>query len=413
MSFYIPLATKYRPQKFADVIGQDIVVRILTQGIRKNRLGSALLFSGTRGIGKTTLARILAKAFRCEKRIENEAEPCCACHSCVNFGKDSQMDVIEIDAASNTGVDDVREIIESCRYRPSSGHFKIFIIDETHMLSKSAFNALLKTLEEPPEHVKFMLATTEIHKIPETILSRVLQFDLKALDVNLMAQYISSICNREGVSASANAVSLIAKAANGSVRDSLSILDQAINACDNNSLSSGDVREMLCIPDDADLVDLLKTIFSSDTKAAILKCREIIKGNISATNIISTLMNYIHVITCLKSDIAPLEDVVSHEILSGLKNIESMVSIPALSRTWQMLVKAIEEISICDFPQLSLEMIFIRLAYISDLPDLHEIISSMDCKDTSSHIITMTKEKTLTEDAMEMFPGATLKHEGV
>ena len=166
---YTPLATKYRPQKFSDVVGQDIVVKILSRAVQKDRVGHAVLFSGTRGVGKTTLARIVAKSLRCEQRQPNDSEPCCKCESCLNFAKDSQIDVIEIDAASNTGVDDVREIIESCRYRPSTGVYKIFIIDEVHMLSKSAFNALLKTLEEPPAHVKFLLATTETYKIPETI----------------------------------------------------------------------------------------------------------------------------------------------------------------------------------------------------------------------------------------------------
>jgi DNA polymerase-3 subunit gamma/tau len=190
------LATKYRPQKFSDIIGQDMTVKIITKGLMKNRLGSALLFSGTRGIGKTTLARILAKAWRCENRADTDPEPCCQCMSCRNFLRGDQIDVVEIDAASNTGIDDVREIIESSRYAPTFGKFKIFIVDEVHMLSKSAFNALLKTLEEPPAHVKFLFATTETYKIPETVMSRVLKFDLKksryGIDDSVSIVYLQS-----------------------------------------------------------------------------------------------------------------------------------------------------------------------------------------------------------------------------
>jgi DNA polymerase-3 subunit gamma/tau len=252
MSHYIPLATKYRPQKFSQVVGQDITVRIITRGMQKNRLGSALLFAGTRGVGKTTIARILAKALRC---THSDPEPCGKCESCLGFLRDNQIDVIEIDAASNTGVEDVREIIESCRYRPTTGQYKIFIIDEVHMLSKSAFNALLKTLEEPPEHVKFLMATTETHKIPETILSRVLRFDLKRVDQDLIAQYLSTICNQEDISANADALSLIARAADGSIRDSLSILDQAINLAEGNRIDLQDVKDLLNFAEDADLIE--------------------------------------------------------------------------------------------------------------------------------------------------------------
>ena len=269
MSVYIPLARKYRPKQFSDVIGQDITVRIITRGMLKNRLGAALLFSGIRGIGKTTLARILAKAFRCENA---QPEPCGTCEFCKEFENGSPIDVIEIDAASNTGVDDVREIIESCRYKPTTGKYKIFIIDEVHMLSKSAFNALLKTLEEPPEHVKFMLATTETYKIPETILSRVLKFDLKKVEQPVIAQYLSSICHRENISADAESLSLIAKAADGSIRDGLSILDQAINMSEKNEIVVADVKSMLNISNDSDVLDLLESIFSANVKETIQKC---------------------------------------------------------------------------------------------------------------------------------------------
>ncbi|MDR2681788.1 MAG: DNA polymerase III subunit gamma/tau [Holosporaceae bacterium] len=375
MSVYIPLATKYRPQKFSDVVGQDITIKIITRGLQKNRLGAAMLFSGTRGVGKTTIARILAKAFRCEN---SDPEPCCKCEYCLESAKNNQMDVIEIDAASNTSVDDVREIIESCRYKPTTGKFKIFIIDEVHMLSKSAFNALLKTLEEPAEHVKFLMATTETHKIPETILSRVLKFDLKRVDESLIAQYLSSICHQENVVACPEALSLMAKAADGSLRDSLSILDQAISMAETNELSVSDLKNMLSVSDDSDVLNLLASISTADIKSAIAKYREIINGDVSCEKIANLLLDYVYVLTCLKSKIEPLENIVSADVRQKLVGLATNVALSSLSRIWQMLLKGIDEMKICDDQEIVLEMLIIRIAYASGLPDLQEIIGQCD-----------------------------------
>ncbi len=420
MCVYIPLARKYRPQKFADVVGQDVTIKIITRGMQKNRLGAAMLFSGTRGIGKTTIARILAKAFRCENFDGTTVEPCCKCESCLSFARDNQIDVIEIDAASNTSVDDVREIIESCRYKPPTGKFKIFIIDEVHMLSKSAFNALLKTLEEPPEHVKFLMATTETYKIPETILSRVLKFDLKPVDAGLIAQYLSSVCNQEKISAGAEALSLIAKAANGSIRDSLSILDQAINMADNNTITVEDVKAMLCLSDDTDIIKLLGLILDNDVKTAVTKYREILKDDISAVSITNLLLDYVHAMTCLKTGVALLENTYSQAVLSQLKSIAEKTSLPALSKIWQMLIKGLNEISACDRPEIVLEMIIVRIAYASGLPDLYELInreptqkkspSSIEKPREIPNINNSASEKTsLADEAMKMFSNAKLQ----
>ncbi|MDR1334908.1 MAG: DNA polymerase III subunit gamma/tau, partial [Holosporaceae bacterium] len=362
MSYYVPLATKYRPQKFSQVVGQDIVVRIITQGMLKNRLGSAMLFAGTRGVGKTTIARILAKAFRC---ANSDPEPCGKCESCLDFLRGGQIDVIEIDAASNTGVEDVREIIESCRYKPTTGQFKIFIIDEVHMLSRSAFNALLKTLEEPPEHVKFLMATTEIHKIPETILSRVLRFDLKRVGRDLIAQYLSSICNQENISVSVDALAIIAGAADGSIRDGLSILDQVINIGNGSRIDLQDVRDLLNFSKDADLIELLQFIFSSDVKAAVLKYREIMKGDVSAESVVNTLLDYVHALSLKKTSVDLGDNILDDAVISQLNRLESKVSLPALSRLWQMLLKGLEELRFCDHQNIVLEMIIIRIAHVS------------------------------------------------
>lgn len=413
---YIPLATKYRPQKFSDVIGQDIVVKILTRGIIKDRLGAALLFAGTRGVGKTTLARIVAKSLRCENRSPDDPEPCCKCSACLEFAHDTQMDVIEIDAASNTSVDDVREIIENCRYKPTTGKYKIFIIDEVHMLSKSAFNALLKTLEEPPEHVKFLFATTETYKVPETILSRVLRFDLKNLEPSLIAQHLSAICNQEKISAEADALSLLAKAANGSVRDSLSLLDQAINVADNNTLTVANVRDMLNVSDDSDIVELLRIIPTGNVKAAIEKYRMLIAAGNEPSGLIVVLMDFVHAMVCVKTNV---ETSVS---IDKLREISKDISLAALSKIWQMLIKGADELRFCDRPEIVLEMVIMRICYSSSLPDLEEIVKQIMNSEnkpnkTKEKVASVLESKKNTADntpvsavrVMEIFPGAELE----
>lgn len=411
MTGYIPLATKYRPLRFSDVIGQDIVIKIITKGIEKKRLGSALLFCGTRGVGKTTIARILAKAFRCPNA---NPEPCLKCEYCVNSSND--MDIIEIDAASNTSVDDIRGIIESCRYKPSSGKYKIFIIDEVHMLSKSAFNALLKTLEEPPEHVKFFLATTEIYKIPETILSRVLKFDLKPINADVITQYLSSICNKEGIITGIESLSLIAQASDGSLRDSLSILDQALNICDEKVLKFSDVRDMLGICDDFDTLDLLKNVFASDIKSSIQKYRNIIASGANPLEILSSLMDYIYAITCILSNVEIKGEHYSEEKESKLVELAKMISISGATKIWQMLLKGARELKMTDQADIVLEMILIRIAYASQMPDLNEILKNGFENDkinvnnkSNSELesdIDENSELSLAREAIEMFPGA-------
>lgn len=408
---YIPLATKYRPTRFCDVVGQDIVIKIITRGMQKNRLGHALLFCGTRGVGKTTIARILAKALRCPNA---DPEPCLKCEYCLNNSTD--MDVIEIDAASNTSVDDVREIIESCRYKPSSGKYKIFIIDEVHMLSKSAFNALLKTLEEPPEHVKFFLATTEIYKIPETILSRVLKFDLKSIDSEMIAQYLSSVCNKEGIIADVDALSLIAEAAEGSLRDSLSILDQAINICDDRSLKFSDVKDMLGVCDEACTLELLASVLDSDLPTTIKKYRSIIEAGSSAAEVLASLMDYVYALTCILSNVEIKGQHYNEEREYKLKALSKRTSIPAVTKIWQMLLKGAGELKLTDQADAVLEMLLIRTAYAAQIPDLAEILNNSyekapqgdDRTLKNDSFMGINDELSLAEEAVKMFPGASM-----
>ncbi|MDP5369981.1 MAG: DNA polymerase III subunit gamma/tau, partial [Pseudomonadota bacterium] len=268
---YTVLARRYRPTRLADLVGQDLLQSTLTEAIQQNHLPHAILLHGIRGVGKTTTARIIARALNCIGEDGNgpiTPNPCGVCASCKDIADDRHLDVIEMDAASRTGVDDVREIVESARYKAVKGRFKIFIIDEVHMLSKSAFNALLKTLEEPPAHVKFIFATTEIRKIPDTILSRCMRFDLKRIEPATVLTYIADLCRQEGITASNEALGHIARAGDGSMRDALSLLDQAIAlSLSNNSegVTEDLVRQMLGATDRGHLFTVLKHLFEGKT----------------------------------------------------------------------------------------------------------------------------------------------------
>lgn len=402
MSVYIPIARRYRPKKFSEVIGQDITIKIITQALEQNRLGSAILFNGTRGVGKTTIARILAKVVRCEN---SNIDACGKCKPCTEFDTNN-IDIIEIDAASHTSVDDIREIIDSCKYLPSSGRFKVFIIDEVHMLSKSAFNALLKTLEEPPAHVKFIFATTELYKVPDTIVSRCLRFDLKRVDADLLTQYIASVCAKEGVKFEEGALHLIAKAANGSVRDSLSILEQAINISDSE-IKESVVMEMLCGISYSSTLKLLKEILSSDTKRAVLSVRQFLLGGASASEIMNSLMSLVHKLTCIRVGANYFGDcVLPHDDEVGLVALANESPLSRLSTLWQMLLRGNSEINETDNQKIALEMLIIRLCCASSIPDISSIISSY-LQNKKPEARTVSTPKTLAQEALEMFKGST------
>ena len=257
---YRVLARKYRPATFSEMIGQDMLVRTLTNAVGDGRLAHAFLLTGIRGVGKTTAARILARMMNCSAAAGPTATPCGACPECVAIMEDRHGDVIEMDAASRTGVDDIRELIDDVRYRPGSARFKVYIIDEVHMLSANAFNALLKTLEEPPPDVKFVLATTEIRKVPATVLSRCQKFDLRRVDPDILIPHLEMVCGREGANAEPKALALISRAADGSVRDALSLLDQAIVHA-AGTIREEPVRDMLGLPDRAGILDLFEADF--------------------------------------------------------------------------------------------------------------------------------------------------------
>lgn len=358
---YIPFARKYRPTSFADVVGHDIVVKILETALQNDRLPHAIVFSGTRGVGKTTLARILAKMLRCENKSN-----CGECAACISAHND--MDVIEMDAASHTSVEDIRQILESCRYAPVHGKYKIFILDEVHMLSKSAFNAMLKTLEEPPAHVKFFFATTEVEKIPETVLSRCLRFDLKRMDVLTLKQYISSVCLKENLRVAERALDMLVYAADGSVRDCLSMLDQASHI-NNGVIEEDDIRMMLGYSNDSYIIDLLEHVIKGDASKAIALLRNILASEVSAKCVLQSMMDQIHYLTCVKVNAKPQVAIVDD---TSLNVLAQKISISSLTRMWQMMVCGSETL----VDDVHLEMLLIRLCYASRFPDLEQILRS-------------------------------------
>ena len=373
---YVVLARKYRPQGFKDLIGQDALVRTISNAIAKNKLAQAYILTGIRGIGKTSSARIIARAFNCvgaDGKSGMTPNPCGVCKHCQDIANDCHVDVIEMDAASNTGVENIREIIEGARYNPLSARYKIYIIDEVHMLSKSAFNALLKILEEPPERVKFIFATTEIRKVPVTILSRCQRFDLKRIDSSMLALYFKEVSEKESVTYEENALALIAKAADGSVRDGLSLLDQAI-AHGNGHISEEQVRQMIGLTDKTVLFDLYELLMKGEISTVIKTVQSQYNLGTDPLSLTTDLMDLTHWLTQIKimPDILKDDILSDHEKEAG-KKLADNLSVSTLSRTWQMLLKGFSEVKFSESPVKALEMLLIRIAYASDLPSPLEL----------------------------------------
>jgi DNA polymerase-3 subunit gamma/tau len=369
---YRVLARKYRPTKLSEVIGQDFLVETLKRGIEGNRLGHAFILTGIRGTGKTTTARIIARSLNCE--AGPTPEPCGMCSSCSSIAQDRSMDVIEIDAASRTSVDDIREIIEASRYKAVSSRYKIYIIDEVHMLSKSAFNALLKTLEEPPPHVKFIFATTEIHKVPATILSRCVRFDLKRIESPTLVSYFKSLCDQETVTCDDDALGLIAKAAEGSVRDGLSLLDQAITY-GTSHVTTAQVRQMLGLSDQGALLELFQIMMEGNIALALEKLRYFYQEGADPLRILEDLLELTHWLQCLKISPSLAQEITltAEKREKGIELTQTL-SIPSLTRVWQMLLKGLDELKRAPIPQKALEVLVIRLTYLAPLPPLHELL---------------------------------------
>ncbi|MFT4344251.1 DNA polymerase III subunit gamma/tau [Bartonella bacilliformis] len=387
---YRVLARKYRPQNFSDLIGQETMVRTLTNAFEAGRIAQAWILTGIRGVGKTTTARILARALNYETKDINK--PTTVFNTlgehCTQIIEGRHIDVIEMDAASHTGIDDIREIIEQIRYCPVSARYKVYIIDEVHMLSTQAFNGLLKTLEEPPPHVKFIFATTEIRKVPITILSRCQRFDLRRVESSALVAHLYKIAQHEKVEVQEQALSIIARAAEGSVRDALSIFDQAI-AHSNGKINATAVRTMLGLADQARIIDLFDYVMKGDIVSALHELRSQYDAGADPFSVLAELANFNHLVTRLRLIPETTEDLslTENERLRSL-DFSQKLSIRVLSRTWQMLLKGLQEINQAARPLQAAEMLLIRLTHATDLPTLDEALTQLT-QNLSSSLTTI------------------------
>ena len=379
---YRVLARKYRPSRFAELIGQEAMVRTLTNAIATGRIAHAFILTGVRGVGKTTTARIIARCLNCvgpDGKGGPTADPCGLCDACRSIAEDRHVDVMEMDAASRTGVDDIRELTDGVRYRPVSARYKIYIIDEVHMLSKNAFNALLKTLEEPPPDVKFIFATTEINKVPVTVLSRCQRFSLRRVPAELLTRHYAEIAATEGVAIDPAAIALIARAADGSVRDGLSLLDQAIALGGGAPIGEAQVRDMLGIADRGLVFDLLETALKGDAADALKRIASLYDGGADPVSVLQDLLELVHFLTRLKLVPGSGAD---DQALAGERargaELAQKLSIPALARAWQMLLKGLAEAQAAPSPIEAAEMVLVRLAHVADLPSPAELVRSLE-----------------------------------
>ena len=377
---YKVLARKYRPRTFEDLIGQNSMVKILSNAFSLNRIAHAFLFTGVRGVGKTTAARIVARGLNCLKDDSPTISPCGVCSSCISAKNDRHVDIVEIDAASHTGVDDVRELTEGVRYKPAEGRYKIYIIDEVHMLSTQAFNALLKTLEEPPEHVKFIFCTTETKKIPVTVLSRCQKFDLRRVAVDELVELLRSICSKEEVSIDDKSLNLLARYSDGSVRDSLSLLDQAISMS-NTGITLETINNMLGLSDKSIVWDLFDKLIQGDILSVLNHYDNLLKSGSDPVLIMEELLQISHNVARAKAvpSLNTAQVMSEYEINRALKSAE-LTNIPSVARCWQLLLKGQEEMQKAFSVKEACEMVLIRIAYATDLPDLKTLIEGSDLK---------------------------------
>ncbi len=379
---YRVLARKYRPTDFTGLIGQEALVRTLSNAFATGRIAHAFMLTGVRGVGKTTTARIIARALNCigpdGKRTDPTIHPCGKCEPCVSISESRNVDVQEMDAASRTGIDDIREIIEGVRYAPVAARYKVYIIDEVHMLSKQAFNGLLKTLEEPPPHVKFVFATTEIRKVPVTVLSRCQRFDLRRIDSAELAAYLASLADKEKVKIEEGALALIARAAEGSARDALSLLDQAIAHGEGEMITADTVRQMLGLADRGRVLDIFEKLMAGKLSESLTDLGALYDAGADPLAVMQDLLETTHFLTRVK--VAPAAqgffDGGSGEAKRAAE-LAAKLSVASLTRAWQILLKGLFEVRDATRPISACEMALIRLAYAAELPPTDKLVKDL------------------------------------
>ncbi len=367
---YRVLARTYRPQRFSELIGQEALVRTLSNAMRTGRIAHAFLLTGIRGVGKTTTARIIARALNCigpDGKGEPTPEPCGECDPCTAIAEGRHIDILEMDAATHTGIDDIREIVDSVRYAPTSARYKVYIIDEVHMLSEKAFNGLLKTLEEPPPQTLFIFATTEVRKVPITVLSRCQRFDLRRIEADVLARYFKTIAAREKIEIDDAALALICRAAEGSARDGLSLLDQAIALGGGAAITAEQVQDMLGLADRKRVLDLYDQIMRGQVKEALAGLGDLYERGSEPESVVQDLLEISHWLTRLKVAGDQDEAIAAWDAARG-KAMASALSQGTLSRAWQMLLKGLDDLRIAPSPLLAAEMLIIRIAFAADLP---------------------------------------------
>ncbi|WP_099340794.1 DNA polymerase III subunit gamma/tau [Candidatus Fonsibacter ubiquis] len=403
------LSLKYRPQSFDEVIGQDVMVQIIKNAIKMDRIPNAYLLTGIRGVGKTTTARIIAKAINCKnlENLENLEKKCDGFCHCEAITNSNHIDVLEMDAASKTGIDDIRELIDSAKYYPTSAKYKVFIIDEVHMLSKQAFNGLLKTLEEPPPHLKFILATTEVKKIPLTIISRCQRFDLRRIKLEEMLSFLKRISEKEKAKINDKALMLIAKASEGSVRDALSILDQAISTFNvlGEEITEVSVRTMLGIADRSRIIDLVRLIIDGKKEQALEESQEIFDLGADPKLVLQDMLEVIYLISRSKSFGKIENDLTVSESESDLIfSLSKDIDFSYISMIWQFILKGIEELSFVPNYFLSFQMLIMRLIHLKDLPSPEQLIDDVLSSDT----VGISESNEQKDDFNEIKPGTII-----
>ena len=397
-SIHRVLARKYRPLNFTKLVGQNNLIKTLSGSIERGRLAHAYILTGVRGVGKTSTARIIAKLFNCtnpEKSSEIAINPCGVCDSCLGIAEGKNIDVLEIDAASNTGVDNIRELIDGVGYKPLTSKFRVYIIDEVHMLSKGAFNALLKTLEEPPEHVKFIFATTEIRKVPITILSRCQRFDLQIVPSKILIDHLKWVCEEEKINFTLEALQIIVRVSGGSVRDALSLLDQSASIS-GDDIKSETISFMLGLPSRVSSIEILENIFDSNIENALKIYDNVINHGTNGEILIGDMLDIIHLSTRInivgEINLDSFMNSIPDGEKAGILKI-SKISLPGLTRAWQILLKGIEEIRAAPNPDEAGSMILIRLAYSCNLPDPASLVKKIQA--------SLEENKTTFNDSLE------------